>query len=282
VIDSGRMNVFEKNQSLVDNTCPPKILIFDTKTGEQVDEAYVLPTDVADYEQSLLNDIVVDTKANVAYISSVFGTGDIYLYNRTARKSYRFYEKSMNANTGFKWVIDDVKYSHPIWGGAAEDGIALTADGKWLYYSPLTNPQFFRVRTSDLWEKVKGLVAGVGAKITGPYPKSSPSDGMTFGCDGTLIYGGLTSASVYTYSKWSLFRRFVWLGEWLLAKNDETMNWVDTFAWGPDDALWFSVNHLDKLFTDGVQAEVYIQRVPKGRRIRGSYIKGPCPCAYEE
>jgi len=276
VIDSGRMNVFEANASLHDNTCPPKILIFDTATGEQVDKPYVIPPTVSDYDQSLLNDIVVDTKANVAYISSVLGTGDIFMYNRTSRESYRFYEKSMNANPSFQWQFEHKYYMNPVWAGAAEDGIALTPDGKWLYYSPLTSPNFWRVRTSDLWTKKSGAAAGVGASIEGPFPKSSTSDGMTFGCDGTLIYGGLTTASVYTFDVSGLPN---YDGEKLLVQNETGMNWVDTFAWGPDASIWFTVNQFFELFTSGSQGEIYLYRVPKGRRVRGSYVNGPCPRA---
>lgn len=295
VIDVGRLNLFQAGK--VDNTCPPKLLVFNTMTGKQVDEPFVFPEEVVSRTASFLNDIVIDTDRNLAYISDT-GTngGHIYMYNRTARRAFRFTDPStMNGNPNLNWTfVNDgygaLSYADPLWQHAPEDGIALSPGGDYLYYSPLTAEWYNTVPTASIWERTKYNKWTVGTEgiekiITGPTSKAAPSDGMTTGCDGTLFYGGLTSASVYLRSgpPFAVDSN----PERLFANDDRDSQWPDTFAWGPDDAIWWSSNQLNVLFgtvTSGLGSAgpLHLWRHPKSRVVRGSYIKGPCGKEEEE
>merc|ERR1712025_1284833 len=92
VIDAGRKYFFNSPQ-LPDNKCPPKILLIDIATRKVISR-YIFPDDVAPYNASFLNDIVLDVPRKVAYISDT-GTGpadrgSIIVYDHNKKNSRRF------------------------------------------------------------------------------------------------------------------------------------------------------------------------------------------------
>jgi sugar lactone lactonase YvrE len=140
---------------------------------------------VAD-ESSYINDVRVDTRLNYAYLtnSSEGGifvadlkTGDI---RQVLQGHY-----SVIANPNYQFTIDGKILKQ---NGAPvkinSDGIALTPDGSYLYYKPLSDDRLYRIQTKYLRdENLSAAVLGSKVEYLGKY---SASDGMIFDEDGNL------------------------------------------------------------------------------------------------
>eukprot|EP00466_Bigelowiella_natans_P010836 jgi/Bigna1/137628/aug1.40_g12336 len=235
IIDVGRLYIATPTP---DNSSPPKIIIYDLNTNQTV-KSYVFPNEVAPYNSSFLNDIVVDVDRNWAYISGV----------------------STRINPSLAFIIDSVNYGTQNFT-TPSDGIALTPDGNELYYCALHSLDLFVVPTSALmnfsltWQQISQEVVKV-------IEKDSPSDGLAMTSNGDLIYGGLTTSAVYRINRISSMQppvsadaemacailfRLVTAAE--AYSNSVTMQWVDTFAFDDEEGsiLW-TTNQLFRYFT---------------------------------
>ena len=72
IVDVGRKYFFDPVVS-ADNSCPPKLWIYDINKNE-LDRVYIFPDEVANYTNSFLNDIVIDYVNKYAYISDLDGS----------------------------------------------------------------------------------------------------------------------------------------------------------------------------------------------------------------
>jgi sugar lactone lactonase YvrE len=140
---------------------------------------------------SYLNDIRVDTKQQMAYLTNS-GTGGIITLDLKTGKARQLLEshKSVHSDPNFKFLIDGrelKKQGQPVKFNS--DGIALTPDGDWLYYKPLTDKKFYRIKTADLnntaltAQQLGGKVQDLGEVAT--------TDGMIFDKKGNLYIGDL-------------------------------------------------------------------------------------------
>ena len=115
-------------------TCPPKMVFIDTQTGDTVGDPYIFPNDVFNHTSGFPNDLVIDNAAQVAYISdtSNYGNGAIIVFDRINRKSRRFHDDTMKADTtgDIDWSSITYPQSSAGFQTTPQDGIALTPDGK--------------------------------------------------------------------------------------------------------------------------------------------------------
>lgn len=125
----------------VDTTCPPKMVFIDTQTGDTVGDPYIFPDSVFSHTSGFPNDLVIDNAAQVAYISdtSPEGNGAIIVFDRSDRKSRRFHDDTMKPDTTGDIDWSSVNYPQGTAGFQAtpQDGIALTPDGKRVYFTAL-------------------------------------------------------------------------------------------------------------------------------------------------
>ena len=78
----------------------------------------------------------------------------------------------------------------------------------------------------------------VAATILDHGLKNGPSDGITFTCDNEVVFGGLTTASVYSWDALPSSKNTqspVVDTSQLVANDEINMNWVDTFAWDDNE-----------------------------------------------
>jgi sugar lactone lactonase YvrE len=125
----------------------PKLVKVDLKTN-QVAQNIPFDDDVAP-KKSYLNDVRVDPKASVAFITDS-GLGAIVVVNLRSGKARRRLadHKSTKAEPGVKLIIDrrellDQKKSSP---QINSDGIALDSKNDYLYYHALTGHTLYRVK----------------------------------------------------------------------------------------------------------------------------------------
>ena len=143
---------------------------------------------VAD-ENSYVNDVRVDTHLNYAYLTNS-NEGGIFVVDLNTGKIRQVLQGNFS-------VIADPDYQFTIDGKILKqkdapvkinsDGIALTPDGAYLYYKPLTDNKLYRIQTKYLRnENLSAAQLGSKVEYLG---KFTTTDGMIFDKNGNLYLG---------------------------------------------------------------------------------------------
>jgi len=248
VLDVGR-KYFAKGD--VDNSCPPKIQLISTRT-ERVISTHVFPADVAPRDGAFLNDLVLDLQNQLAYISSTGNNasdlGAIVVYDRLRDRSRRFEDERTHAATDTAEIRPLVIHGteQPELLGFPTDGIALAPNLEKLYWSQLGGYHLYSVDTAVLRDfgasqtEISATIFDHGAKL-------DISDGMNFGSNGDLFYGGLTTDSLYRWTPGTSLSESE-----VVVKDEEKLWWIDTFAWDGKDNIWLTSNRLNTWFFTGM------------------------------
>lgn len=126
--------------------------------------------------------------------------------------------------------------------GVASDGIALSADGSTLYFSPLSSRHLYAVPTKLLRDprvseaQLQAAVRDLGEK--------GASDGLEADAEGAVY------ATDYEHNA---IRKRLADGSWQTIVHDPRALWPDTLSIGPDGYLYFTANQLHRSpgFNDG-------------------------------
>ena len=143
---------------------------------------------VAD-ENSYVNDVRVDTHLNYAYLTNS-NEGGIFVVNLETGKIRQVLQGNFSvvSNPNYVFNIDGKILKEK---GAPvkinSDGIALTPDGFYLYYKPLTDNRLYRIETKYLRNENLSA-AQLGAKVE-YLGKFTTTDGMIFDKQGNLYLG---------------------------------------------------------------------------------------------
>ncbi|CAL1537003.1 unnamed protein product [Lymnaea stagnalis] len=248
-IDTGRVGIGFGLNPL--NLCPPKLVVFDLNTRQEVDR-YEFPENVVSNDNNFLNDIVlhyVDGRVRYAYISDV-SEGRLHVYDFETRSSHNFEDPSMLAEGGNGSVIhiNGKDYTFQV----AVDGIAISPDFKYLYFCPLSGYNLYQIPTS-------ALTSSTATDTTKPRmvgKKVAQSGGIAFGTK-RLYFGAMGMNAVYYWDVEAdqLTQRVATSGVKMatqteVVRNDATMQWPDTLAFDNQGWLWFVSNRL-QLFVTG-------------------------------
>ncbi|MBT2767646.1 gluconolaconase [Stenotrophomonas sp. ISL-67] len=125
----------------------------------------------------------------------------------------------------------------------ASDGIALSADGKTLYFCPLSSRHLYSVSTTLLRDpNVSEAQLAEAVKDLG---EKGASDGLEADADGAVYAGDYEHNSI---------RRRLADGSWQTLVHDPRVLWPDTLSIGPDGYLYFIANQLQRQagFHDGM------------------------------
>jgi len=201
----------------------------------------VLPT-------TYINDVRFDLtqgKAGVAYItdSSVSGPGAIIVVDLESGESWRRLSghPSTSADPAFIPVVEGERLAIREKGkpatpfNVASDGIALSADGKTLYYCPLSSRHLYAVPTELLRDravteaKLAAAVVDLGEK--------GASDGLESDDKGRVYAGDYERNSV---------RQRLPSGEWRTVAHDPRILWPDTLCVASNGYLYFTANQLHR------------------------------------
>ncbi|MBK3466410.1 L-dopachrome tautomerase-related protein [Pseudomonas sp. MF6776] len=119
--------------------------------------------------------------------------------------------------------------------GVASDGIALSADGQTLYFTPLSSRHLYAVSTALLRDasvseqQLAAAVQDLGEK--------GASDGMEADAGGAVYAGDYEHNSI---------RKRLPDGQWQTLVHDPRLLWPDTLSIGPDGYLYFIANQLHR------------------------------------
>jgi sugar lactone lactonase YvrE len=194
---------------------------------------------------SYLNDIRVDTKRQVAYLTNS-GTGGIVILDLKTGTSRQVLQahKSVHPDPNAKFIIDGrelKKQGQPV--AFQSDGIALSPGCDYLYYKTITDKQLFRIKTSALrdstlsGQQLAGQVEDLG--------EFAHTDGMIFDTKGNLYLGDPISYNVVQLNP--DLKPHVWL-------QSKELIWPDTYTISRDGYLFITTSQIQKQpdYNDGI------------------------------
>lgn len=206
--------------------------------------------------QSYLNDIRVDTKTQMAYLTNS-GTGGIVVLDLKSGKSRQVLQahKSVHPDPATKFIIDGHelrKQGQPV--AFQSDGIALSPDRAYLYYKTIGDKKLNRIKTAALndstltGQQLSGAVEDLGTFAN--------TDGMIFDSKGNLYLGDPT-----TYSMIQITPDLT-MHSWI---KDERLIWPDTYTISKDGYMYITTSQINKQpdYNDGINKRTTPYRVYK-------------------
>lgn len=209
----------------------PKLVRIDLKTN-QVTRVIALDPSVAK-TNTYLNDVRFDDQRKFAYITDS-GLGGIIVVNLSTGSAHRALDNdpSVLPDQGVKIVID----GKPVLGPTGQtpsfhsDGIALSANGDYLYYQPIASNTLFRVKTDAL--------RNAGAKpAVERYATTFPVDGIWMDAKDNIYLSNLQDKAVSRLTPDRKIETLV---------TDPRLEWPDTFSQGPDGAIYITASHINE------------------------------------
>jgi sugar lactone lactonase YvrE len=183
---------------------------------------------------SYLNDVRVDAGLQTAYITDS-GLGAIVVVDLRTKKSRRLLSGHPSTRSegitlmieGRQWLrADEPPDVH-------SDGLALTSDGKYLYYQALTGRTLYRIETR--WLRDESLTAvQLGNRVESMY-ETGAADGIAFGHDRYLYVTSIEDNAI---------KKFVRLGTLETVAQDSRLRWPDSIARGPDGYLYVTTSQI--------------------------------------
>lgn len=211
----------------------PKLMRFDAATGAlrrvyRYSAPVLAPT-------SYLNDVRVDLRAGVAYLTDS-GDGAIIVTDLATGESRRLLDD--HPSTGAEDVVLTIEGRQWLQGGQRprihSDGIALSDDGRWLYYQALTGRTMYRIATAALRDRALGAEA-LAARVE-TMGVTGAADGLIVGTDGQVYISALEENAIRRFDPAT--RRV----ETVVA--DPRIKWPDSFARDASGRIWFTTAQI--------------------------------------
>ncbi|MGI3747139.1 MAG: L-dopachrome tautomerase-related protein [Janthinobacterium lividum] len=224
-----------------------KLVAVDLASNKVV-KTLVFPANVI-LPSTYVNDMRFDFrsgKEGTVYVtdSSVSGPGAIIVMDIASGKATRRLNgaKSTSVDPDFKPEVEGQAAlvskgpdGKPKTMGVASDGIALSADGKTLYFSALSSRHLFAVPTEMLRDtSVSEAQLNAAVKDLG---EKGASDGLESDANGAVYAGDYEHNGI---------RKRLADGSWQTIVHDPRVLWPDTLSVGPDGYLYFIANQLQR------------------------------------
>jgi sugar lactone lactonase YvrE len=228
---------------VVDPACPNMEKVYDNSfklvkfnlSGDSIETVYRFDGVLTD--KSYINDVRVDTARKFAYLTNS-NEGGIVVINLETGKIRELLRNhySVKHDPSFTLEVDGKEFKKkgkPV--HLQSDGIALTPNGDWLYYKPLTDNKLYRVRTEFLRnEGLSDTEVGAAVEDLGRF---SVTDGMIFDSANNLYLGD--------YQHYKMIKIAPDHHAEDLAA-DERLIWPDSYAVSDDNYLYISCSQINK------------------------------------
>jgi len=208
-----------------------KLFQVDLKTNKIVRE-YRFPKDVAP-NQSYLNDLRVDTKREVAYITDS-QLGGIVVIDLKSGKSFRSLDNSSDKLLANLESIDFTSTGK--WNNRVNsDGIELSKDAETLYFTSLTGNILYRIPTSILRDQTATTQLRAQS-IETENSSNVPTDGMLL-VGNKLYMADLPNESIWEYDLSTKRGKKVDI--------NEQIRWADSFAKDSEGNIYFTTSQIN-------------------------------------
>ncbi|MDF1821085.1 MAG: L-dopachrome tautomerase-related protein [Alcanivoracaceae bacterium] len=210
----------------------PRLLAFDPRTGEVVHDhrfsGAVAPMG------SFLQDLQVSPNGDTVYIADVGllrGVPGLVVYDvvsGTARRVLDGHPSVMPQD----WLIRTPSREMKFLGGLfvlkpGVDGLALSRDGRWLFYGAMTHDTLYRVPTAAL--RAADLAAEQLDGAVQPLVPKPLNDGMSIDNAGNVYLTDVEHQGVYVISP---------DGDHHTLVQHPDIRWADALSFGPDNMLY--------------------------------------------
>lgn len=240
-----------------------KLVVLDLNTGKEVTRLPI-PASAADPKTSFLNDIALDEREELAYISDTglrAGNGaasGIVVYdlkNRTVRRVlHRSGTTRDDEQRPLRVGQESVFPGSPLRAGI--NGIALTPNGQRLYWSLTTGDAVYSVATQYLKDP-KLSDADIEKHVEGPLRIGGGSDAISMDSRGRVYITNVTTHQVQVFDP--VTRQLTAIA------SGPQFTWPDSLGWDPQGGLWVSTNHLNWVFGGKMRFD---QKAPNFRLFR--------------
>ncbi|RZC35853.1 MRJP domain containing protein [Asbolus verrucosus] len=235
------------------NQCPPKLILFDLNDDNKILQDFTFPEWICLSRGGFLNDIVIDDNdGDFAYITdnSPIDPG-LIVYSREQNRAWKIRDASM---------FPEIDASNFVVGGlefkalAPIDGIALSPNrngSRFVFYCSLSGLNLYAIRTDILKSEETCLGGFWRYEVKKIGQKQAQSDGLVVDNKGDLYYGLLPLHGV---GKWNIYKPFSTAE--IVAQNNETMIWTDSFALDDKGFLYLLANNIHKFFDSDYKLEI--------------------------
>ena len=185
---------------------------------------------------SYLNDVRFSADGRLAYITDSGARGALLVVDLASGKARRLLDghPSTQPEKGVVIKTDGKELRRPDGRGVefAADGIALSPDGKYLYWQAIKGRTLYRIATGALDDaslpdkSVEGKVETVG--------ENGPADGLLFDRQGRMYISAVEENAIKVRKD----------GKVSVLLQDSRLRWPDTFALGPDGTVYVTSSRI--------------------------------------
>lgn len=220
----------------------PKLIAIDLASGNAV-QTIRFPASIAG-KTAFLNDVRIDLTRNRAYLTDASGEGPngIVVVDLASGNSWRRLNDHPSTKPDRNLVLVAEGYpliqrngpnkGQPMMLGA--DGIALSGDNRWLYYSPLTSHELYRVDAAALADRSRSD-ADVASTVQDLGNKNFAADGLLEDAQGRIYATDFEHSAIHRLDS---------SGRWETIVSNSDVAWPDTFALQSDGTLLVTATQI--------------------------------------
>jgi sugar lactone lactonase YvrE len=225
----------------------PKLIAVDLKTNRVV-KKIIFPVDVV-FSTSYVNDVRFDLRRGaegVAFItdSASNGPNGIVVVDLGTGKCWRRLNDhpSTKPDPVFVPVVEGEILQMRLPGhppsrfAVGSDGIAISPDGKILYYSPLTSRHLYSVNVDALVDRNKSDT-DVAATVRDLGEKGGAGDGLESDAEGRVYLSDYEHNAIRSWTSSTDIKTLV---------HDPRVLWPDTLSLAADGYLYFTANQIER------------------------------------